>query len=150
MIYLGIDPGKKGGIGVIGPDFFEVYTMPATTAALSSLLADMASTYVVKSAVVEQVQVMGKAFGAKAALSYGQGYGEIIGILSCLHIRTVEVRAATWKKGMLLDKDKNSSILLCERLFPSANIYPTPRCKKPSDGMAEALLLAEYGRRKGL
>jgi hypothetical protein len=37
---------------------------------------------------------------------------------------------------------------VCKRLFPGVNLLPTERCRKESDGMAEATLLAEYARRK--
>lgn len=148
MIYIGIDPGKKGGIAWLGKKY-HAYAMPDTTAGIYKLINAIAEG-LETTAVIEQVQVMGKAFGAKAALSYGQGYGEIIGILTALGIKIVEVRAAAWKKGMGLTKEKDDSIALCERLFPLVNLLPTPRCKKPSDGIAEALLLAEYGRRGNL
>jgi len=51
-----------------------------------------------------------------------------------------------WKKAFGLHSDKQQSIEECVRIFPDANLLPTARCRKPSDGMAEALLIAEYGR----
>ena len=48
---------------------------------------------------------------------------------------------------MEVTSDKNTSIDLCKRLFPDINLLATPRSRKPHDGMAEALLIAEYGRR---
>lgn len=149
MIYIGIDPGCKGGIACIGSAGYTTVLMPDTTSGVLNELTYLAKAGNV-TCVIEQVQMMGKTFGAKAALSYGQKYGELIGILTCLGVKIVEVRASVWKKGMGLTKDKDDSIALCERLFPSVNLLPTPRCKKPSDGMAEALLLAEYGRRNNL
>ena len=148
MIYIGIDPGVKGGIAVIGESFTKAYPMPTTTKEKNGLLAILCTTRA--TAIVEKVQVMGRAFGAKAALSYGQGYGELIGILTALDCKIVEVAPATWKKGMNVNSDKNTSILKAERLFPEVSLYPSERCKKPSDGLAEALLLAEYGRRMNL
>ena len=43
--------------------------------------------------------------------------------------------------------DKQDSITVCKRLFPDANLFRTDKCKKEHDGMAEALLMAEYARR---
>lgn len=148
MTYIGIDPGQKGGIAVIGFARYATHPMPDTTAGIMRLIDDLKQG--ATTCIIEQVQMMGKSFGAKAALSYGQHYGEMIGILTTLGIKIVEVRPAVWKKTMKLTKEKDDSIALCERLFPSVNLLPTPRCKKPSDGMAEALLLSEYGRRLNL
>lgn len=148
--YIGIDPGKKGGIAVIFDGGYEAYFMPDTTASIVKLLDQLTDPPASSTCVIEQVQVMGKSFGAKAALSYGQHYGEIIGILAAYGVKVIEVRPAIWKKGMGLTKEKDDSIALCERLFPEINLLPTPRCTKPSDGMAEAMLLAEYGRRNNL
>jgi hypothetical protein len=148
-MYIGIDPGKRGGIAWTSGKTQGVYLMPETTLAAYGLLVGIA-TGIKPTVIIEQVQVMGKAFGAKAALSYGQGYGELIGIATALGLKIVEVRPSTWKKAMKLSSDKNESIALCERLFPEVILLPTPRCTKPSDGMAEALLLAEYGRRLNL
>lgn len=148
--YIGIDPGRKGGIAVVWSEDHEVYPMPDTTAGINTLLHQLTDPAPWITCIIEQVQVMGKSFGAKAALSYGQHYGEIIGILTALGVKVVEVRPANWKKAMGLTKEKDDSIALCERLFPEVNLLPTPRCTKPSDGMAEALLLAEFGRRMNL
>lgn len=149
MTYLGIDPGNKGGIAWVSNKDYMTCIMPDTTAAVLGLILSM-STGLKPTVIIEQVQVMGKAFGAKAALSYGQKYGELIGIMTALGLKIVEVRPAAWKKAMGLSKEKDDSIALCERLFPEVILLPTPRCSKPSDGMAEALLLAEYGRRLNL
>ncbi len=145
MIYIGIDPGVKGAIAWISDDGYGAVKMPPTTKQVYDKIVDLAVARNA-SVTVEQVQVMGKVFGAKAALSYGQKYGEIIGILTALGIPIREVRAAVWKKGMNLDKDKNNSILKCERLFPKLQLIP-PGCRVVQDGLAEAILLAEYGRK---
>jgi hypothetical protein len=46
-----------------------------------------------------------------------------------------------------LNSDKENSIEVCKKLFPQVNLLATPRCKKEHDGIAEALLMAEYTRR---
>lgn len=148
MTYIGIDPGQKGGIAAICSAGYIVHQMPNTTAGIMRMIDDIKRDET--TCIIEQVQMMGKSFGAKAALSYGQHYGEMIGILTTFGVKIVEVRPSVWKKAMRLTKEKDDSIAMCERLFPSVDLLPTPRCKKPSDGMAEALLLAEYGRRLNL
>jgi len=147
MIYLGIDPGQKGGIGVIGAVCYEVHPMPDTTTGIMKLIDDYKAGPT--TCIIEHAQAMPKQ-GGVSMFNYGQHYGELIGIMTALGIKIIEVRAASWKKAMGLNKDKDASIALCERLFPSVELLPSDRSRKPSDGMAEALLLAEYGRRMNL
>lgn len=101
-LYIGIDPGLKGGIAAIYDQGYEAHIMPATTAETMRLIDYLKNHNT--TCIIEQVQVMGKSFGAKAALSYGQKYGELIGILTSLGVKIVEVRPAAWKKGMGLTK----------------------------------------------
>ena len=147
MIYLGIDPGQKGGIAWLGKKY-HTYAMPDTTKAVLGLIQAL-STGLVTTCIIEHAQAMPKQ-GGVSMFNYGQHYGELIGIMTALGIKIIEVRAAVWKKAMGLTKDKDASIALCERLFPSVDLLPSDRSRKPSDGMAEALLLAEYGRRMNL
>jgi hypothetical protein len=151
MRYLGIDPGQKGGVAFTDSerDLYGNYCMPATTSQVFTLI-ELLTAGSPCTVIIEKVQVMGKTFGAKAALSSGQKYGELIGICTALGLKIVEVSPAVWKRSMGLTREKDTSIALCERLFPEVDLLPTPRCTKPSDGMAEALLLAEYGRRLNL
>lgn len=142
---IGIDPGTAGAIAFVTDTDCNVYRMPATTRQKHDMLSNIIDKD--STVVIEKVQVMGKRFGAKQALSYGQGYGELIGILTALGCRIVEVTPSVWKKAMHVTSDKKTSIALCERLFPSVSLYPTSRTTKPHDGLAEALLIAEYGRR---
>ena len=53
-----------------------------------------------------------------------------------------------WKKEFGLNGNKQKSIEVCRKLFPDVSLLPTSRCKKSHDGMAEALLMAEYARRR--
>jgi len=85
--------------------------------------------------------------GVVSMFNFGKSAGFIEGVLSAYHISYILVPPQRWKKEFDLHSDKQQSIDVCKRLFPDVNLLPTPRCKKPSDGMAEALLIAEYARR---
>jgi crossover junction endodeoxyribonuclease RuvC len=54
-----------------------------------------------------------------------------------------------WKKLILegTPKDKSAAIKFCRSRWPMLDLRRTPRCKKDHDGIADALCLAEYGRR---
>ena len=86
--------------------------------------------------------------GVTSMFNFGKGFGWILGILDAYAVPYELVRPQKWKKEFSITSDKNTSIAVCKRLFPWVSLLPTERCRKDNDGMAEALLLAEYARRK--
>ena len=146
MIYLGIDVGMKGGIGVIYDDgTYNAIPMPATTQQVYRFL----SGYPGQTVAIECVGSM-PAQGVASTFKFGKGYGELLGICTALGMTILNPRPQQWKKSMLegLDKsEKDSSILRSEQLFPELNLVPKG-CRKPSDGMAEAILLAAYAQKE--
>lgn len=144
VFYIGIDPGKKGGIAVISGDYPDHYhTFPFS----SEKLREIAEAFSADSkAVVEDVHAM-PGQGVTSMFTFGKGFGYIIGVLEANSFPYQLVSPQRWKKEFSLSGDKASSIEVCKRLFPNANLKATERCKKDHDGMAEALLIAEYARR---
>lgn len=86
--------------------------------------------------------------GTTSMFTFGQNFGFIQGVLTAYGIPFELVRPQKWKKEFSITGDKNSSIAVCKRLFPNVSLLRTERCRKEDDGMAEALLMAEYARRK--
>lgn len=86
--------------------------------------------------------------GVVSMFNFGKGFGWILGTLEAYSVSYELIRPQKWKKEFSVTSDKNTSIEVCKRLFPHVSLLPTERCKKDNDGMAEALLLAEYARRK--
>jgi len=72
-------------------------------------------------------------------------------LLEALEIPYQLVSARTWQKSMLAGTSgadtKQRSILAAGRLFPGVNLKRSARARKADDGIADALLLAEYARR---
>ncbi len=76
-------------------------------------------------------------------------------LLTALEIPFQLVPPRTWQKIMHTGEEgdlralemKQRSINAALRLFPGVDLRRTPRCSTAHDGKAEALLLAEYGRR---
>ena len=85
--------------------------------------------------------------GVVSMFNFGMNFGFIQGVLKAYRIPYELVTPQKWKKEFSCTSDKNTSIEVCKRLFPKVNLKATERCKKDHDGMAEALLIAEYGRR---
>lgn len=140
-VFIGIDPGANGGFAVIGNvgystfawdnkeflNFIQIYSRGAIVA-------------------VEKVGAMPKQ-GVTSMFNFGKSAGFIEGVLAVYNIPYQLVPPQKWKKEFSLGSDKSQSIAVCERLFPTVNLLRTERCTKKHDGMAEALLLAEYARR---
>lgn len=148
-IYCGIDPGKNGGIAVIQDQLIFTYATPTLKVknkqqydidGMKQLLSD------VDFITIEKQQAM-PGQGVTSMFSIGYGYGLWLGLAKSLDVPILEVRPQQWKKKYSLDKDKNACILKAKMLYPEVNLKRSERCKKDHDGIAEALLLADYGKK---
>ena len=147
MTFIGIDPGKSGAMATITEE--NDGSVSSTSAVLFSESAYRDALDAVGGnafAVVENVHSMPKQ-GVSSSFAFGQNFGWIIGLLYARAIPTELVNPQKWKRMFSCTADKNTSIIVAERLFPRQSLYATERCRKPHDGIAEALLMAEYGRR---
>lgn len=147
MIYLGIDPGQKGGIAVITTENAEISaaeTFPYSDDKLKDLCSYLQGSSVF--CVVEKVGAMPKQ-GVTSMFNFGKSFGYILGVLEANYIPYELVQPRKWKKHFSLTDDKGASIKTAKRLFPNVSLLPTPRCRVDNDGMAEALLMALYAYR---
>lgn len=147
MIYIGIDPGKKGGYAVIGL-YDEPYVMPWNDEGFVDCITLVKSRFGAASAIaaVEKVGAM-PGQGVTGMFNFGKSAGFIEGVLTAFGVSYQLIPPQTWKKEYSLSGDKSKSVKTCKRLFPNVDLLPTERSRKESDGMAEALLLALYAQR---
>jgi len=144
IAYLGFDPGKDGAMAIIGP-----HLLPSAVAfdkvdyirTLEELMPQFRMF-----AAVEHVGAM-PGQGVTSCFSFGESFGWLQGVLDAMKIPYELVRPQKWKKEFSCTSDKNTSIAVAKRLFPGVDLRRTPLCRKPHDGKAEALLIAEYARR---
>ena len=146
MLIIGIDPGQKGGVAWCGDDehVFAV-PMPATRKQLFDLLVSEAGEAKIR-AVVESAHSM-PGQGVSSTFKFGKGCGEILGILTALGAEIIEPTPQAWKKIVLAgtDKSKAAAIQVAENLYPDIQLIPKG-CRKPHDGMADAVCLMHYGK----
>lgn len=140
--YIGIDPGAKGGIAIIGDG--GTCARPLSPEVLRAMLVAVPTTNAL--CFIEQVGAM-PGQGVTSMFNFGKGYGYILGVLETLGIPYQTVSPRKWKKAFSLSNDKKLSVNTAKRLFPTVSLLPTDRCRKESDGMAEALLIALYAAR---
>jgi crossover junction endodeoxyribonuclease RuvC len=159
-VFIGIDPGKDGCLAILGYRVTPI-VIPFNEAEYTNQLRrldparkplvwqdkDLGElTPVEPFCVVEHVNAM-PGQGVTSCFSFGQNFGFIIGLLTAFRIPYELVRPQKWKKEFSCTSDKNTSISVAQRLFPGVDLRRTPKCTKPHDGMAEALLMAEHARR---
>ena len=159
-MYLGIDLGKTGAIGMVGIDgqYFTVLDLPLTPILVgkgkkskphyrlnTAIIRQRLQGLMITSCTMEAV--WGQATnGCQANFSMGRYLGAMEVCLDALywasHWPNVQyVPPATWKKHFgLLKQDKGASLELARKLFPEA-----PLSRKKDHNRAEALLIARYG-----
>jgi crossover junction endodeoxyribonuclease RuvC len=166
-VFIGIDPGKDGAMAILGYrdtpilipfneteyanqlrrlDPHTFCSMPVSEAKLHETLGIKLLEPFTPFCVVEHVNAM-PGQGVTSCFSFGQNFGFILGLLTAFRIPYELVRPQKWKKEFSCTSDKNTSISVAQRLFPGVDLRRTPKCTKPHDGMAEALLMAEHARR---
>ena len=140
MIYIGIDPGLSGAVGVlteIDPYIRpEVYDTPTAliegektkrrhlTGSMARLLLPYAHRHDVL-AVLENVHSMPKQ-GVASSFCFGEGKGMWEGILAALEIPMELVSPQRWKKGAAWDSSQASTPPARQRRSSSTS-PPDPR-----------------------
>lgn len=148
-IFIGIDPGKNGGIAWIDELDGVVRTMPFDEKKLVEVCADLYDSGFAKQTVCCLEKVGARpGQGVVSMFNFGLNVGYIKGVLEAFRIPYQEITPQKWKKEFGLNSEKAKSAEVCQNLFPHVSLMATPKSKKKHDGMAEALLMAEYAKRK--
>ena len=143
-IVIGIDPGKKGGIAVFTDNMYVHIFNEEEFINIAHLVGDSNIPVYV---YIEEVHAM-PGQGVTSMFNFGRNFGWTVGVFEGNNCIVRYVTPQKWKKYFnLLKQDKKASIAKAKELYPDVNLLPTPRSKVDSDGMAESLLICEYGRR---
>lgn len=168
-IAIGIDVGKKGAIAFISKDkkekgYFQIPLIKSKEidiTALSGIFNDLALDYDIGFVGIEDVHSV---FGAsaKANFQFGRCLGLLEGMTIAYTMPFSKVKPKDWQKEMwegvtkiLVSGKKKvdtkaTSLVAAQRLFPGEKFLATARSSVPHDGIVDALLIAEYCRRKFL
>lgn len=145
---VAIDPGKEGGIALIGKEVTKAWPMPMAgnvpnTNEISKILREYEPDLI----IIESVHSM-PGQGVASSFTFGRGFGRLETIPEVLGIPTELITPQRWKNSVLAGtaKDKAAAVEFCQRRHPSVDLI-LPRCRKPHDGMADALCMAEAGLR---
>ncbi len=156
-LYIGIDAGVSGGIATLYEDSAHVEAMPETETDLWYLIKSIALSHAhsPKYVMIEQVSgyVGGPGNTGSSQFKFGTNYG--LCRMACIAsgLRMEQVAPAVWQKGVGVpprtgkgkDREghreyKNRLKGRAQQLFPNVDGITLKTC--------DALLLAEYGRRR--
>lgn len=147
--YIGIDPGKSGGLAVIYGKELHAAPMPDTEHEVFRWIRRWCSISFDSFCLIESVHSFPKQ-GVASSFTFGQGYGFLRGCLTSLAIPFEAVAPRTWQQKMAVGNREKSELKTAwkkrlkgaaERLFPQATITLET---------ADAILLAECCRRSRL
>lgn len=155
-IFLGIDPGKTGGLAVLhnGGRSVHAEPMPPTTLDLYKLLDGFSQD--VDFACLEQVNSM-PGEGHAGAFTFGTGYGMLQMGLTATGIPYEFVTPRTWQKALgIKAKAKAESKpqfkerlrAKAQQLFPAFPLWGAKGTLVKQRAVCDAMLIAEYCRRK--
>jgi len=169
-IFIGIDIGKDGAIKVLDPkdNFTCVMPLDSEGALDIDILKTILSTYRLESlrspneyhVIFEKLTPLHLA-SKSSNWSLAHQYGAIEACCISLSLPYTKVPPKEWQAMMfsniapLRKKDgtsdtKGRALLKVQELFPSMKLTDPnkPKSKVPHNGIVDAILLAEYGRRK--
>ncbi len=146
MIYIGIDPGMHGAIAVLSSqgNVFGLYDMP-----LDEGWYDAKEIY----GLLNDMPLVGagqRVIGIEAVYRFPKvtrGFGLLEGVATLVpHSTVIKIPPRRWQKWWEIAKaDKEISRALAIKRFPG---YADRLARKKDHNRAEALLIAEYTRRK--
>ena len=146
---LGIDPGRSSG-GVCFLEKDGTVTALEVMPPLLYSLVEMIHEYNPRMVFLEKAQSF-PGQGISSAFNYGDHFGQLQGVLIALQKPYTLVGPARWTKelhiGCTGEDAKAKSLQAVTRIFPTVDLIATERSRKPHEGLIDALLIAEYGRR---
>jgi hypothetical protein len=149
MIVVGIDPGKSGAIAVWDEGIDKAIKCPDSPEKMANIFNSIMTNSWIDGdgkivAYIEQVHAF-PTDGRSSAFKFGKNYGEWLGVLGALRIKTIYVTPQKWMKhykekfNMALPKDKQ------QRKRKLKEIAAKYTDKKVTLYNADAILIAVYG-----
>jgi hypothetical protein len=175
VIYVGVDPGKSGAIAILSEAGLVARIVPIPIRdddydhdALAAFFRELSDPRRADRGLVvtlERLDAMPMKFAKKGGRQTDDDAGTsgilanhwrgrswaFLGMFAAFWIKPLLVRPQKWQKAMLDGMPgatwKDKSIAAAKRSWPGVNLRRTPRSKTDDDGFADALWIAEHGRR---
>lgn len=146
MIICGIDVGQKGAVGFINTanGNATVHNIPYIDGEVDACQLREYLMWLAPSVIwIEEVHSMPRQ-GVKSMFTFGRSFGATVAVARLTGIPVEFVIPQVWKPavGIPPKSDKKYGLRLARELFPDVDLH-----WESKDGRADALLIAEYGRR---
>lgn len=163
--YIGIDPGRSGGIAFLDPEdrFVWAGKMPETPQEFRNTIANIMQSRPATGRariIIELVWAMPRiergghpvSMGASTSFKFGKSAGLLEGVLVGMKLPYELVAPAKWQgplgvRGLGTDKtDKKNAHKRRAEMLLAKGKYRSTQDLKITHAVADAILLAEYGR----
>ena len=142
--FIGIDPGKSGGIAVLTGKTAKVYACPRTVEDMAILIGlclnDVSANNI--RVVIEKVWAF-PTDGRRGSFSFGENYGQWQGILTSHEIDPIYITPKKWQSHYDIKKGLPKTIR--KKMLKQIAMDKYPDTKKITLKTADALLIALYG-----
>jgi hypothetical protein len=163
--YIGIDIGKMGAMCILNEDGTEHWRTKIP------MIKDQVDYHTLNQMLEEYegfngmaiFEKLGVIFGSSKTTAFSMGYQAGALEMSCIanSIRYTMVPAKKWQEHMFEGQTKiyksgtkgpldtkAMALITAKRLFPTTNLLMSEKSTVPHNGFIDALLMAEYARRK--
>ena len=151
-IIVGIDPGIHGAVAVLYENGPAVWDIPIVKDGKKFAIDPHELGHELATLPHGNVHVWVEKVWARqnerpsSAFNFGRAYGTILGLCTALMLRHDLVTPAAWAKELAAPTDDKARIAMAKRLYPTLN--GEFELKTKAHHRADALLIAEYGKRK--
>lgn len=153
MNVIGIDPGIAGGVACVDLNFecrfAEIMPMAGSFVdgkALIEYWTNQFGDFTKPTLVLIEKVSSRPEQGVASTFKFGTVYGQVLGAVQGMGWAWEMVRPQAWKRLVLAgtSRDKSAAVERVTGRYPDVELKPG-RMRKPHDGIAEAVCIAEYG-----
>ena len=149
--YIGIDPGKSGGICSIEDNRLRANKCPDSVQGISELFRDILQGTSIKDVFLYIEKVWAMPHDGKSSIfTFGQNYGQWEGVIASFNIIPIYVTPSVWmkhhevEKGLKKQERKNILKQMAQEFIDSNNYIPYQWKGVATLATADAVMIAKY------
>ena len=150
-MYIGIDPGKSGGICSIEDNRIRANKCPDSVQGMAELFKDILEDTSPKDVFLYIEKVWAMPHDGKSSIfTFGQNYGQWEGVIASFNIIPIYVTPSTWmkhhevQKGLKKQERKNILKQMAQEFINSGNYMSYQWKGVATLATADAIMLAKY------
>tara|TARA_R100000781_G_scaffold14941_2_gene12307 strand:+ start:3908 stop:4405 length:498 start_codon:yes stop_codon:yes gene_type:complete len=150
-MYIGIDPGKSGGICSIEDNRIRANKCPDSVQGMAELFKDILEDTSPKDVFLYIEKVWAMPHDGKSSIfTFGQNYGQWEGVIASFNIIPIYVTPSTWmkhhevQKGLKKQERKNILKQMAQEFINSDNYISYQWKGVATLATADAIMLAKY------